>query len=286
MGAAGNYEEQKYFVESMVQQVSSYASSGYGSGQYTYNYNNMYLLTGISSCLGNGSNRLQFGWLKLIVVLYVIFVGPILYLILRFIKKRDLYWIAVPATTLVGIFLVYWAGRGFEVVSTNVYSVTIENLSDKGNARTYLRCYDAGHKEWALRLAEGYEYAGPLEDTTYNSSDENYYYHIRKEGDRLFVGINPSIGFEDGYFQAGIVREPEKGSIYSDLRWNRKSNGQWDIVGTVTNETEWDFKYFAVSLGEDLVVYKDLPAGSAVKLKEAEVVYGNDGGYYDGLEGY
>lgn len=289
LNAAGNYEQQKNFVETMVQQVSNYASSGYGSGQYTSNYDSVYLLTRISSCLGNGSNRLQFGWLKLIVILYVIFVGPILYLILRFTKKRDLYWIAVPVTTLVGIFLVYWAGRGFEVVSTNVYSVTIQNLAGGGNARTYLRCYDAGHKEWALRLAEGYEYAGPLEDTNYKSSDENYYYRIRKEGDRLFFGINPSIGFEDGYFQAGIAGESEKGSIYSNLQWNMRANGQWDIAGTVTNETGWDFKYFAVSTGADLFVYKNLPAGAEVKLKEAEVVYNNDGGYYgyyDGLEGY
>lgn len=282
MDAADHYEQQKSFVENMIQQVSGYANPSYGTGQYTYNYNTMHLFMGIINCLGNGSNRLHFGWLKLIVILYVIFVGPILYLILRFTKKRDLYWIAVPVTTLVGIFLVYWAGRGFEVVSTNVYSVTVENLSDKGNARTYLRCYDAGHKEWALRLAEGYEYAGALEDTNYQSSDEDYYYRIRKEGDRLFFGLNPSIGFEDGYFQAGIVKEPEKGGIYSDLRMNRQQR----LKGTVTNETGHDFKYFAVSIGEDLFVYKNLPAGAEVELDGAEVVYNNDGGYYDGLEGY
>ncbi|MDE6389329.1 MAG: hypothetical protein K2L82_16190 [Lachnospiraceae bacterium] len=282
LNAAGNYEQQKSFVESMVEQVSGYASSGYGSGQYTSYYDGKYYLTSISSYLGNGSNRLQFGWLKLIVILYVIFVGPVLYLILRFAKKRDYYWIAVPVTTLVGIFLVYWAGRGFEVVSTNVYSVTVENLFDKGNARTYLHCYDAGHKEWALRLAEGYEYVGPLEDSSYKSSDEDYYYHIRKEGGRLFFGINPSIGFEDGYFQAGMIKEPKKGGIYSDLKYS----GQQSIRGTVTNDTGQNFKYFAVSKGEDLFVYKDLPAGAEIKLETTEVVYNNDSGYYNGLAGY
>lgn len=285
INAVDTYGEKQSLVESMLQQVSSYANFRYGSSQYTYDYDSQYLLTRLNRYLGNGSNRLRFGGLKLIVILYVIFVGPVLYLILRFMKKRDFYWIAVPATMLVGIFLVYWAGRGFEVVSTNVYSVTVENLSDKGNARTYLRCYDAGHQEWMLRLAEGYEYAGPLEDSSYKSSDEDYYYHIRKEGERLFFGINPSIGFEDGYFQAGIVKEQEKGSIYGDLRYNR----QQDIVGTVTNETGQDFKYFAVSVGGELFVYKNLPAGAMVELDEAEVVYNNDGGYYgyyDGLQGY
>ena len=288
INAAGNYEQQKAFVESVLDRVSGYASVRHGSGRYTSDYESMYLLTRMSNFLGNGNNRLQFGWLKLIVILYVIFAGPVLYLILRFNKKQDLYWIAVPVTTLAGIFLVYFAGRGFAVVSTNVYSVTVENLVDGGNARTYLRSYDAGHKEWALRLAEGYEYAGPLEDSSYKSSDENYYYRIRKEGDRLFFGINPSVGFEDGYFQAGTVKEPGKGSIYSDLR----INGQQKFSGTVTNETGKNFKYFAVSRGNDLFVYKNLPAGAEVKLEEAEEVYSNDGGgyytytTYDGLEGY
>lgn len=281
--AAGDYEQQKSFVEAILRRVSNYSNPGYGSG-YTNNRDSMYILQRTCRLLGNG--RLQFGVLKLIVILYVIFAGPVLYLILRFAKKRELYWIAVPATTLVGVFLMYWAGRGFEVVSTKVYSVTIEDLSDGGDARTYLRCYDAGHKEWELRLTEGYEYAGPAEDTYFRSSDDSYYYHIRKEGDRLFFGLNPSIGFEDGYFQAGIVREPEEGGIYSDLQLDAQADGQWVIGGTVTNETKRDFKYFAVYMGDDLFVYKNLPAGSAVKLKEAEMVYDDDGGYHDGVMGY
>ena len=263
--AAGDYDGQNNFVENMLYQVNNYANPA--SGQYAYD--NMYYFIQMCRHLGDASNQLQYGGLKWIVILYVIFVGPVLYLILRSVKKRDFYWIAVPVTTLVGIFLVYWAGRGFEVVNTHVYSVTIENLSDKGNARTYLHCYDAGHKEWELRLAEGYEYAGPLQDSYYGSDGESYSYRIRKEGDELFFGLNPSVGFEDGYFQAGIVKEPEKGSIYSDLQYN----GQQGISGTVTNETGRDFKYFAVCMGEDTYIYKNLPAGAEVRLDETELVY-------------
>ncbi len=275
--AAGSYEQQNSFVENILGRVSGYASTNHRQGQYNSYYDSRYYLEEVCGYLGNGNNRLQFGWLKFIVILYVVFVGPILYLILRFANKRDYYWLAVPATTLVGILLVYWAGRGFEVVHTNVYSVTVENLLDKGNDRTYLRCYDAGHKEWALRLAEGYEYAGPLDDSYYRSSDEDYYYRIRKEGDRIFFGMNPSMGFEDGYFQAGIVKEPEKGGIYSNLQYT----GTQGIKGTVTNDTGKNFKYFAVCIGEELFIYENLPAGAEVNLKEAEI-----GGYYDGMSSY
>lgn len=275
---------QEEFIENILWQVSDYSASHYGSGRYSNNYSDArYTFNRFCRLLGNGSNRLQFGGLKIIVILYVIFVGPVLYLILRFAKKRDLYWIAVPAATLAGVLLVYVAGRGFEVKGTNVFSTTVEELSGKGNVQTYLRCYDAGHKEWDLRLAEGYEYAGPLEENYYRSNDEEtYYHHIKKEGDRLFFGVDPSTGFEDCYFLAGISREPEEGIISCDLQ----ADGQYDIKGTVTNGTMRDFKYFALIVNGNLFVYKDLPAGADINLKRAEKVFDDNTGYYNGAESY
>ncbi|MCM1127879.1 MAG: hypothetical protein NC429_15590 [Lachnospiraceae bacterium] len=281
--AIGDYEQQKDFVEVMLRRISSYANFN-SYGRQTYDSDSARLLQDMCNQLGSDSAGLQFGGLKLIVILYVIFVGPVLYLILCFTKKRDFYWLAVPIAAFVGIILIYWAGRGFEVVSTKVYSVTIENLSGGGEARTYLRCYDAGHKEWRLRLAEGYEYAGPLQDSYYQSEDGSYYYRIQREGDRLFLGMNPSAGFADGYFHAGAAGKPEEGAISGSLKKNRQKG----ITGTVKNETGRDFKYFAVSMEDGIFVYKNLPAGAEVNLEEAEIIYDNDfgsagSGYYGGI---
>lgn len=283
---ASDYQDysQEEVIESILYRVGDYSDSNYGYGGYSNNYDSArYTFNRLCHLLGNGSSRLQFGGLKVIVILYVIFVGPVLYLILRLIKKRDLYWIAVPVATLAGIFLVYVAGRGFEVTGTNVFSVTVEKLSGGGDVQTYLRCYDAGHKEWDLRLAEGYEYAGPLEDESYRSDeDEKYYYHIKKEGDRLFFGIDPTAGFEDSYFLAGITKEPETGSITSDLQADVPFSMKW----TLTNGTKRNFKYFAVIIHDNLYVYENLPAGEDVKLEEAEMIFDGTSGYHSGAESY
>lgn len=251
---------QESLVETILNIPMNYANLHYPSGDSYYQTD--YNMQRIFPSLGKGSSRLRFGGLKLLVVLYVVFVGPVLYLILRALKKRDFYWIAVPAATLVGIFLVYWAGRGFEVASTNVYSVTLIDLSENENATTYLRCYDAGHKEWSLQLADGYTYAGPMMNQYYYFDDEGDYYHrIRKEGDSLFVGIHPKVGFEDAYFLAGTKNTAETGTI------------SWDGVKTVTNETGHDFLYFAVIKDDDMLIYKDLPAGESVALDEKTCEY-------------
>lgn len=251
---------QESLVETLLDNAAHRAdSSRYRSGNTDYDID--YNLQRIIPALGKGSSRLQIGGLKVLIILYVIFVGPVLYLILRALKGRDLYWIAVPVAAVMGILLVYWAGRGFEVSKTNVYSVTAENLSKKENAMTYLRCYDAGHKEWSLQMAEGYAYAGPLMNDHYHyystsEEDDKYYYHVQKEGDRLSIGMNPDVGFEDGYFMAGVEREPVTGAI------------SWDGDQTITNETQWDFAYFAVYRNDMLWVYKNLPAGERFDMSQ------------------
>lgn len=257
---------QETLVEMLLDNAAYLVDSHYQSNQ-TSDYMN-YNLQRILPALGKGASRLQIGGLKILIILYVIFVGPLLYLILRAFKGRDLYWIAVPVAALAGILLVYWAGRGFEVAKTNVYSVTVENLSKKGSTVTYLRCYDAGHKEWSLQMAQGYAYAGPLlGGYIYSGVDDGYYHRIQKEGDRLLIGIDPTGGFEDGYFMAGAEKEPKEGTI------------SWDGNQTISNETQYDFAYFAVIMNNDLMIYKNLAAGERFNLEE------NAGEYIDTVAG-
>ncbi|MCM1526307.1 MAG: hypothetical protein NC079_04625 [Clostridium sp.] len=225
--------------------------------------NDGYTLSRMLRFLGNGNNRISFGILKVFIVLYVIFVGPGLYLILRLLKKRDLYWVLVPASALLSVLLVFLFGRGFEVASTRVYSVTIENLANQGSSKTYLHCYDAGHGEWSLRLAEHQVAAGPHEMSSYFYGDNEYYYHIQREGDRLAIGIRPSQGFEDSYF----VTYRDAGQASGSLKVEGMEGG---LVSTrLTNGTDRDLSYVAVVMDNYLYVMQNLPAGQS-----CEVSYG------------
>lgn len=273
-------ENWENYVWELLQNANNYVSILYDY-KYGTGYTTDYVIRGIFRSFGNGS--LNFSVLKWLVVLYVVFVGPVLYLILRAIKKRDWYWGAVPVTVIVGILLVYFSGRGFEVVNTRVYSVTVEKLSGQGTGNssgdagvTYLHCYDAGYEEWGLQLADRYDYAGPVFGSYYydNTSDQ-YHYRVCREGDRVLLGMNPGRGFEDGYFEAWTSRKMETGSISSNLSVSAK----WGITGTVTNETNRDFKYFAVIDDNVLYIYDALPAGETRTLEKT--VYTSRQGYYD-----
>ena len=281
LGSADSFYEdyaREDFVHQIFENASSNASSRYSNQGYYES--SSYQIQRMLSALGNSNSVLNFGVLKWIVILYVIFVGPILYLILRFLKKREMYWFAVPVTALLGIILVFLAGRGFEVVSAKVYSVTLRNLSEDENDRSYLYCYDAGHREWRLRMSGEIDYAGPMRlSYRYSDSDDgtNYYYHIGREDDMFSIGIKPSSSFEDSYFLVGKTGGKEEGRLFAQ-NIKRDFTG---ISGNIVNETNRDMPYFAVICNGALYVYENLPAGSTFTLQGATTLYESTQTYYN-----
>lgn len=269
------------FVQGLIEIACNHAGSRYASSSSFYD-NYGYNIKRLLGVMGNSNSVLNFGVLKVLVVVYVIFVGPILYLILRLLKRRELYWVAVPITALLGIGMVYLAGRGFEVVSTKVYSITMKNLSENGNTVTYLHCYDANRKEWDLRMADGCEYAGPFGSASrYGSYDNSYYYHIRKEGDTVFLGMKPETNFEDSYFY--LSSSAYDSGVEGSLLMQDMLVDMGYFNGTVTNDTNKDISYLAVAWNDSMYVFEGLDAGASCRLQDLVPLYGPSGnGYYYG----
>ena len=270
---------QEDFVMQILENVCNYASSRYSTSS-TYYGNYISYIRRLLGVVGNTNSILNFGVLRGIVIVYVIFVGPVLYLILRMLKRRELYWIAVPVTALLGIGVIFFAGRGFEVVSTKVYSVTVKNLSGNGKSGTYLQCYDANRREWNLRLAEGCEYVGPMSSSSSygGSNDESYYHHIKKEGDIFSVGILPNSNFEDSYFYLSSTKNGE--SVEGRLLVQDVTVDWTGFRGTVINNTNQDMDYFAVLRNDSMYVYEDLPAGASCNLEDMVPLYTASGYSY------
>lgn len=276
-----NMAEPEDFVQGLLDNASNYASSRYStSSSYYDNYN--YYIQRMLGVMGNSNSVLNFSMLKVIVVLYVIFVGPVLYLILRLLKRRELYWAAVPVSALFGIVLVFFVGRGFEVVSTRVYSVTVKNLSGDEKSISYLYCYDAARREWNLKLADGCEYVGPLNDTYYYSvwGDKPYHYRIKKEGDIMSMGINPDSNFEDSYFYLSSTGN-DSGVEGSLLMQNMSADYLNGLHGTIVNNTNKDMAYFAVIVDDSVSLYRGLSAGESCSLQNAALLYTTADYYYN-----
>ena len=286
-----NDEGRTAYISIMLDELSAYSQIRYGGSANYYDYE--YQRNRLFGILGNSDTVLNFGILRIIVILYVIFVGPVLYLILKLLKKRELYWAAVPVSAVLGILLVYMAGRGFEVKDTKVYSVTVEELAGTGKKQTYMQCYDAGHSEWQLKLSGDYEYAGPM-DSGYYYGREGYYYHIRKAGNEIYFGINPEASFDNCRFLAGGTGAPgQHGSVeLRDIEAQFQGSSRQELSGTVLNDTGRDFGCFALIVDDTMYVYGGLSAGESCELASLPLIYsgptiyGNYGDYVNQLRRY
>ncbi|MCM1262835.1 MAG: hypothetical protein NC313_08950 [Butyrivibrio sp.] len=262
------YTMQNDFIYYMLNDISANAARRYSaaSSAHRFGVNNS---AGLLSVLGNGSASLSFGWLKVIMAVYVIIVGPVLYLVLKSLKKRDLYCAAVPVLAFMGVIIIMFAGKGFEIARIRVYSVTVCDSSGRDDCLTYMHCYNADNSEWKLRLSQDYEYAAPnLCDSV--TDGVSYNYRVLKESERLFFGADPAGVFEDIYFYADKKSDVQSiGSIDCNV-----SLYAFDVkrINKVTNNTKYDFEYFAVIDDDCLWLYEGLAAGETCNPVQMEEI--------------
>lgn len=213
------------------------------------------------------NTNVDFTWLKIMILVYVVLVGPVFYLILRKCKKCEWYWIGVPAVGMLFIAGVYVAGRDIRVKEPRVYSVTVQE-ADENRADTYLMAYHAGTKPWEISLRDTYEMAGPDSggNQYYYGGYQNvdrYYYTVGNGSDGLSVGIKPEENFDNGYFHVTGSAQSRGRISCSGI----KSMGTALPEGTITNETDCDMAYLAVFYGEDILAFSDVKAGETIDLR-------------------
>lgn len=283
----GEKELQKmspYMVQSIYQELM-YNSNSYQNIRRSpdMEYMGQRALAFIDSC----NTDVDFSWLKVLIIIYVVLVGPILYLILRKCKKSEWYWVGAPALGLLFIAGVFLFGRGLSVKDTKVYSVTVQQ-ADGNQADTYLLAYHSGVKPWELRLQEDYEAAGPgFQGYDYYGSStaviNDYHYIVGNDGEGLSVGLKPRENFENGFLYAGKKAE----SVGTFTGAELKGIGIGSAEGTVTNDTGCDLTYMAVWSNNYLMVFSDVKAGETLDLRQAagngRCIYESSAAYFETL---
>lgn len=258
-----------------LQKLSSYtAASIYEELTYSgYAYDEAsewgYVRERALSFIDNLNTNVDFTGLRVMILLYVVLAGPVLYLILRRCKKCEWYWLCVPALGVLFIVGVYILGQGTRVKDTRVYSVTAQRVDDS-RKDTYFLAYRAGIKPWEISLREEYETAGPGSGGDsryyyggYSQNVDGYFYTVGNDSAGLSAGIMPRENFDNGFFYAE-GRAESKGEIScADVR--RVKGGE--AGGTVTNGTDCDMAYMALLYRDNIMVFSDVKAGETIDLQ-------------------
>lgn len=211
---------------------------------------------------------------KILMLIYVILVGPILYLILRAAKKREWYWIFVPASAVVFVGILFLYGQSVKINRTSLYSVTVQEASgqQQEEMETYFSGYHSGVKPWSVKLKDNYIYggAGLMGYGSGGSTDKDHY--VVSYGDGIRIGMNPASNFETGFLYA-VGTGTGHGSIQAD---NISLDNQ-SFSGKIENKTDCDFPYLGIRADDYMIVVDNVKAGETLDLsklhKSNRVVY-------------
>lgn len=231
------------------------------------------------------NTSVDFTWPDIMIVLYVILVGPILYLILRKCKKSEWYWLGVPVLAFVFIGAIFLYGQSMKVHDTRVYSVSVQcaDGKDQGTLDTYYCAYHSGVKEWSLKLADCYTYGGAglcgYGMSTGQSTPDDYHYRFCY-GEDMTMGMKPESNFETGYLYASGTAQNSGQITVKDVILTNQTNS-----GSIENQTEYDFPYMFLMSDNYFMAIKDVKAGERVNLAQAKkqnrIVYEGEAQYMD-----
>ena len=199
------------------------------------------------------------GGLLLLLFGYILLIGPINYLILRRLDRREWAWITMPA--LIAIFAVgaYTFGsalRGSDVIVNEVAIVRGAPDTTEGTARVYLGVFSPTRGTYQLSVPGGALLSAPFASDGFGG-----------QGTLLDVVQGDTARIRDlsvGFGSLRTVRAETPVSvpkIHADLRL---VNGV--LEGTIRNDSDKLLESPAIVLGTNAVVLADLAAGAEGKV--------------------
>lgn len=193
--------------------------------------------------------------LFVLIVAYVALIGPVNYLVLRRLDKREWAWITIPA--LVAVFSVGSFGlgaslKGSDVIVNEVGVVRAAQGTGRGIGQIYVGIYSPNRRSFQVSIPGGALLSNPVSQVQQTGTEQPL--------DVLFGDSASHLrNFEVGY---GVVRgfraeaPADAPQLDSDLHF---SAGH--LQGTITNRSDGTLENLAVVFGGGVAIVDSLEAG-------------------------
>jgi hypothetical protein len=193
-----------------------------------------------------------------LLVAYILLVGPINYLVLRRLDRREWAWVTMPALIVLFAVGAYAYGavlRGGDVIVNEVAIVRGTAGSVAGQARVYVGVFSPTRGTYQVSIPGGALLSGTLTGDQFGNQQQIVQALDVVQGEPARVR-DLAIGF-------GSLRSVKAEATTSLPRITaslRVDNGR--LVGTISNDSQETIERPAVVLGNSSVVLDDLPPGA------------------------
>ena len=223
----------------------------------------------------------------IILVVYVFLVGPVLYLILKKMNKRENIWVAIPIVALTFTAVIYATGFLYRINKPLISTFTVIQLQDDVKSeKIYTSTICPKPKQYTVQFADGY--TGFRKDTGYyyggmfsfaNSTNTGSFDYMLKENSKgMEVLFNTTEPFQKTNFLLNKNSDNNIGTLDSDLTCYTDG-----FDGTVTNNTCYDLKDVVVTFENYLCLVGDIKKGETATIDKSKIIVMNGYGSFDKL---
>ncbi len=257
------------FTNTVLQQAiesSGIITTDRDDSTYWYDYNECY------SAL-QGEIDFNINGIKLVIILFVLIVGPVSYLVLKLMNKREWYFAIIPVLSLITVGAIFLLGRGMRIKNVQATSVTIEYSEEGRRSTAYVECYSPDSSEWKVKADNRFDVISPAYgDYDYSPNTainyENYKTRILKSTEGNILGYVPKSSFAETVFKLSGEGQSVGKIELSDIDFSGNI-----YKGKVTNNTNYDFPYVLVTDSGRYIIIRDLKKGQTVELSTVAKIH-------------
>lgn len=206
--------------------------------------------------------------LGLILAIYAILVGIVLYIVLKKMKRRDLTWILIPVTAVIFTVLIYLLGSKMKLKDVVLNSVNIISTDKKGRGEVNGYIGITSKNKGNIRIEKD-------EDLKMNYMTEDYYYYSDGEPKINNLKVKTTYNDDNSYFtvsnsnvsQINKFEVSGKEIVVPKIENSLKfKNG--NLEGTIKNNLDSDIKKLIIVSGEGVWDLGEVSTGKEISIND------------------
>lgn len=227
----------------------------------------------LQNCLEilNTDNAPTVGKYTVALGIYLVLIGPALYLVLKKLDKRHLTWLVVPGLAVIFSLTIYFMGSDTRLSKPYAQYITFAHISEGMESEDLTFSLTAPYNNpYEVTVPAEYDVTLPVIDYYYGNYDYNkgsleYDMSVGYGAEVTTLGIRNHGAFEPAYFSAHSVKNVE-GGVESNISIKELSDGELTYTGSVTNNLGYDLESAILVVDSHYIILDDFKNGETKQI--------------------
>ncbi|MEJ2757620.1 MAG: hypothetical protein P8046_03970 [Anaerolineales bacterium] len=204
--------------------------------------------------------------LGILLIIYILAIGPANYFVLKRVKKLQLAWITIPLLTGIfaaGAFFLAYTLRGNDIV-TNKLSIISLNSDGYANINSYIGVFSPAQESYDIEVS-GDMLLSPTTTNYYDAWSSSVSPTV---GETIFMQEDPAkvIGLQIGQWSMQTFNSENASTYFGEITSSLQLNGS-AISGDIQNQTQTPIKDAVIVFGSNVIPVGDINPSESIPIE-------------------